>query len=101
MTDIDKTPDSAIRWRCLEALGEDGPDLVFFDGLDSAVIGIGHMAGNSPRVVYDRQRCLEVLAEQLGPLAAESAQEYFEFNVADAYVGSNTPLFLDWVRNEE
>lgn len=99
MTTIDKTNDSAIRNRCLAEAGDE--DLIFFDGLDAAIVGVGTTAGNPPRVVYDRQRCIEVLAEQLGPLAEEGAEEYFEHNVEQGYVGTATPLFLSWVRNEE
>lgn len=97
---IDKTNDSEIRMRCLAEIGSEEDQLIFFEGLDAAIIGVGSMAGNSPRVVYDRQRCLEVIAGMLGPLAEESAEEYFSFNVEGAYTGSNTPLFLSWIRNE-
>jgi hypothetical protein len=98
---IDKTPDSDIRMRCLAELGgEDDDQLIFFDDLDAAIIGVGTTPGNPPRVVYDRQRCIEIIAEQLGPLAEEGAEEYFEHNVEQGYVGTATPLFLTWVRNE-
>lgn len=99
MSTIDKTPDSAIRMRCLAELGGDA-DLIFYDGLDGAIVGVGTMAGHPPRVVYDRQRCLEIISQQLGPLAEEGAEEYFERNVERGYVGTATPLFLSWVRND-
>jgi hypothetical protein len=102
MTTIDKTNDSEIRNRCLAVIGDDGGEgeLIFFEDLDAAIIGVGTTAGNPPRVVYDRQRCIEILAEQLGPLAEEGAEEYFVHNVEQGYVGTATPLFLMWIRNE-
>jgi hypothetical protein len=96
MTTIDKTPDSDIRLRCLAEAG-DCDDLIFFEGLDAAIIGIGTTAGSPPRVVYDRQRCIEILEA----LVVENAEEYFEHNVEQGYVGTATPLFLSWIRNEE
>jgi hypothetical protein len=101
VTTIDKTNDSEIRNRCLAELSANGvgprgdDDLVFFEGLDGAIVGIGTTAGNPPRVVYDRQRCIEILEALTG-----NAEEYFEHNVEQGYVGTATPLFLTWIRNE-
>ena len=94
MTTIDKTPDSDIRLRCVAEVG--GDDLIFFEGLDATIIGVGTTAGQPPRVVYDRQRCIEILEA----LVVENAEEYFEHNVETGYVGTATPLFLSWIRNE-
>lgn len=88
MATIDKSNDSEIRNACLYELGGD-EDLIFFDGLDEAIIGVGSRAASPPCVVYDRQRCIELLGE-----------EHFEHNVEQGYVGVNTPIFLTWVRNE-
>lgn len=96
MTTIDKTNDSEIRNRCLEEAG-DCDDLIFFEGLDAAIIGIGTTAGSPPRVVYDRARCIELL----DALTGENAEEYFQHNIETGYVGTATPLFLIWIRNEE
>lgn len=100
MATIDKSNDSAIRMRCLAELGGE-EDLIFFEDLDGAIVGVGTTAGHPPRVVYDRQRCIEIIAGQLGPQAEQGAEEYFVHNVEQGYVGSATPLFLSWVRNEE
>jgi hypothetical protein len=95
MATIDKAPDSEIRLRCLAEAGDRG-DLIFFEGLDAAIVGVGTTAGNPPRVVYDRARCLEVLEAMLG----HGAGEYFEHDVETGHVGTATPLFLTWIRNE-
>jgi hypothetical protein len=98
MAHIDNENDSVIRNRCLAAIGDEGGDgeLLFFEGLDAAIIGVGSMAGGGHRVVYDRQRCIELLEA----LVTENAEEYFEHNVETGYIGSATPLFLTWIRNE-
>jgi hypothetical protein len=44
--------------------------------------------------VYSRKRCIEVLMSD-GIMEYEDATEYFDYNVIGAYVGENTPVFLD------
>ena len=72
--------------------------LVFYDGLDDAFLGICEQYTGPPIALYDRTAAIEILAEGLeGDI--EGAEEYFEFNVAGAFVGEQTPAFL--VRREE
>lgn len=57
------------------------------DGYDNCVIGCDY-AG---RAVYSIPAILrELVSEGMSP---EDAQEYFEFNIAGAYVGEMTPVF--------
>lgn len=72
--------------------------LVFYDGLDDAFLGICEQYPGPPIALYDRTKAIEILAEGLdGDM--EGAIEYFEYNVAGAFVGEQTPAFL--VRREE
>lgn len=65
--------------------------LTVADGLDDALLGV--TTDVSPaRAVYSRDKCIEILAQDM---TYEQAVEYFEFNVAGAYVGEQTPLFID------
>jgi hypothetical protein len=41
--------------------------------------------------VYSTKKCIEILARDMGE---ENAVEYFDFNVAGAYVGPQTPIFI-------
>lgn len=70
---------------------ESGPILA--DGFDDAFVGMGWQCGNEPCIVYDRSKCIEILVDQ--GMEYDDAVEYFEFNVAGAYVGKQTPIFLD------
>jgi hypothetical protein len=63
---------------------------VLADGLDEAFLGID-TSGDEPRAVYSIEKCVEILARDMGE---ESAVEYFDFNVAGAYVGPQTPIFI-------
>jgi hypothetical protein len=71
-------------------------ELLLLDGFDEAILGIAERfdgtAGITPFVLYDRERCIELLIDQ--GCSLDEAEEYFEFNVAGAYVGPHTPGFL-------
>ena len=68
-------------------------ELLLADGFEAAIVGIAEGCGRSPAVVYDREKCVAILMDR------DEAEEFFEFNVAGAYVGAGTPVFL--VRPEE
>ena len=61
------------------------------DGFDEAIIGV---EPNSMRLVYDRDKMIEILMidEKLTEL---DAIEYLLFNTWDAYVGEKTPIFIE------
>jgi hypothetical protein len=63
-------------------------------GFAEAFIGV---ATQFDRVmaVYDRQKCIEILMRDM---SEEDAYEYFEFNVTGAYVGENTPAFIEIIK---
>ena len=63
------------------------------DGFEKALLGVGYQF-NTPVAVYSRDRCLHVLMERDG-MSREDAEEYFDFNVAGAWVGEGMPVFLD------
>jgi hypothetical protein len=62
------------------------------DGFEDALIGFGHRF-NYPVAIYDYNRCIGVLMNRDG-MTDEEAIEFFDFNVAGAYVGEHTPVFL-------
>lgn len=74
-------------------------DLLIADGFDDAIIGIGIRAGCDPVVCYDRSLCIQKLLDDGASL--EEAEEHFEFNVAGAWVGEQTPIFITMIRESE
>lgn len=75
----------------------DDPDIVLFDHLDDAIIGLREAFGKGPVVVYDYDKCIELLEDpnQEDPEKRYfDACEYFDYNVIGAYVGERTPVFL-------
>lgn len=65
------------------------------DGFNEAIIGIAHpwQAGQQAVVVYDAEKCIEILMAR-DDCTYEEAVEYFEFNVSGGYVGEQTPIFV-------
>lgn len=66
--------------------------MILYDGLDSALIGVGKRCGQPDVAVYDAGKIIEHL---LGcGMPAEEAEEYFEFNILGGWIGEETPIIL-------
>lgn len=96
-----------------ELLAESNPQALFLDGFDNAIIGVSERINFPPLVTYSKEKIIEILASQMEPDAndiemhgdEESAKqflaiEYFDFNVAGAYMGEGTPLITTTTSNE-
>jgi hypothetical protein len=64
------------------------------DGFDEAILGVAQRCGQPEIIAYDTEKILEILQAREG-MTAEEAVEYFEFNIAGAWVGEETPIFID------
>tara|TARA_A100001388_G_scaffold62945_1_gene43953 strand:- start:6342 stop:6566 length:225 start_codon:yes stop_codon:yes gene_type:complete len=62
------------------------------DGLDDAIIGVGLQFDKPDRLIYDYDKCIDILMK-LNNWTDEEAIEWMEFNVRGAYVGEGTPIF--------
>jgi hypothetical protein len=76
----------------LDAILEAHPDDSFLkaDGFDEAVLGFDE---NSGRLVYSTSKIIECLVRD--GMEHEDAVEYYYFNIAGAYVGDLTPIFVN------
>ena len=61
------------------------------DGFDDCVIGLAYQF-NQPLVVYSKQK---IITQLMKDMSREDALEYFYFNIAGAYMGESTPLFME------
>jgi hypothetical protein len=76
-----------------EAWAEDAEvELVFYDGMDDAIVGIGQRF-TTYFLVYDVEKVIEQLVTRDG-MDHDDAREYFEFNIVGGWVGDGTPCFL-------
>jgi len=65
---------------------------------DAAILGVAERIGMSPIVAYDTAKILDILCERDG-MEGDEALEFFEFNIAGAYVGDRTPIFIGQIEN--
>ena len=78
-------------WR--EWIGEQNPEALFADGYEDAIMGYAQQGTKQPLVVYDAEKCIEILMNRDG-MDREEAQEFFEFNTLGSWMGEGTPLFF-------
>jgi|LakMenEpi03Aug12_release.lakeMendotaPanAssembly.Ray.scaffolds.fasta_scaffold1428987_1 hypothetical protein len=65
-------------------------EILLAEQFEEAFIGIAYQFDKAI-AVFDRAKCIEILMRDM---THEEAEEYFQFNVEGAYVGPNTPAFL-------
>ena len=83
-------------------------ELLLADGFDEAFLGVGNAFHNEPVAIYDRNKCIDILADDFKRAVTpsdtsfhndetdfyEQALEYFDYNVQGSYVGEKTPIFI-------
>jgi hypothetical protein len=76
----------------LEELNEDALLLEPRSQFDPCICGVGARFNDGPLATYDVDKVLDSLAS--GGMSEEEAQEYFDVNIAGAWVGEGTPMFV-------
>ena len=64
-------------------------------GFDDAILGYEM---NSMRAVYSKDKMVEILMKDM---SEEDAVEFLTYNVWGAYVGKQTPIYIDEMDGEE
>lgn len=75
------------------ALSDLNPDAVFFENMDSALIGFGTVAHNDPVAVYSKQRIFGTLF--LDGFSREEAAAYYLEGFVGFSAGPNTPIIMN------
>lgn len=76
----------------IRELAGTNPDAMHADGFEDALIGTVERFGMGPVLLYDYDKCIEILVDRDG-MTHEEAAEFFEFNTLGAFVGEGTPCF--------
>ena len=71
----------------------DDQTVVLADGLEDAFVGIGRTFNSIPVAIYNTDKVIEILMTRDG-MTIDEAYEFFDFNIAGAYVGESTPIFM-------
>ena len=69
-----------------------GIELIVFDGLDEAIIGLA-ASFNTYSVAYSEEKILEILMRE-PDMTHEDAIEHFGFNIQGSYLGEGTPTIV-------
>jgi len=88
-----------------ERIAEINPEALMLPDLDDGIIGVGQQHGGNTVVIYDVEKCIEIFAKQFAESDPEEdkdedydpylqAVEWMDYNVINAYLGPNTPIFL-------
>lgn len=68
--------------------------LLYADGLGDAIIGIATRADGLCVVCYSVEKVLEILMKE-SCMTPEEAREFYEFNIVGAWMGAETPVFVE------
>jgi hypothetical protein len=82
-----------------ELIGDD-EQIMFYDGLDKAIIGTAQRINLGPVVAYDVEKVIEIFMDRDGMTYSE-AMEYFEFNTIGGFNGELTPVFIYKIEQEK
>lgn len=66
---------------------------IVLDGLDDAIVGVVEEFGNGPRILYSKNKILEILCER-DAMTHSEAIEFFDYNIIGLYAGEQNPVFL-------
>jgi hypothetical protein len=77
----------------IDDIHENAEGAVILDGLDDAIIGIVEEFGNGPRILYSKNKVLDILEERDG-MSPIDAVEFYEYNILGLFAGDQNPVFL-------
>ena len=72
-------------------------EILLADGFDRAFLGVGRTFNGPAVAVYDKNIIITMLHKD--GMSVDEAYEYFDYNVAGAYVGEKTPMFVETKRS--
>jgi hypothetical protein len=67
---------------------------VLLDGLEDAIIGITEEFGGNRRILYSRDKIIQILCER-DSMTEEEAEEFYGYNILGLHVSEQNPVFLD------
>ena len=77
----------------LEQVHEENPEALKIDGHDNAILGISRVPGEPSLLAYSENRIIMNLVTFDG-MSLDEAREFYEFNIAGAYMGPGTPVIV-------
>lgn len=88
-----------ISEEAFDEIVESDVEMLSADGFEAALIGVVTGRAGMHVLCYDRDKCIQILMERDG-MDWETAEEFFEFNVAGAYAGEGAPVYLERIEGK-
>jgi hypothetical protein len=67
---------------------------ILLDGLESAIVGIVEEFGSGNRILYSKQKILNILQER-DLMTMGEAEEFYDYNIIGLHAGEQNAVFLD------
>ena len=67
---------------------------ILLDGLESAIVGIVEEFGSGSRILYSKQKILNILQER-DLMTMGEAEEFYDYNILGLHAGEQNAVFLD------
>jgi hypothetical protein len=77
----------------VEEIEDINPEALLCDGFDEAIIGMAERINLGPVVAYDVDKMIDIMIKRDG-MTYEEAIEYFDYNILGAWMGENTPVYI-------
>jgi len=78
----------------LQFIYEGYPDVLIADGFDKAIMGIVERFGMNPVVLYNKNKCINIMIKRDGMTESE-AIEFYYYNIVGSHMGDYTPCFAE------
>jgi hypothetical protein len=66
---------------------------IILDGLDEAIVGITEEFGTGRRILYSKDKILDILMKR-DLMTYSDAEEFYDYNILGLYAGEQNPVFL-------
>jgi hypothetical protein len=66
---------------------------IILDGLDEAIVGITEEFGTGRRILYSKDKILDILMKR-DLMTYSDAEEFYDYNILGLYAGEQNPIFL-------
>ena len=90
--DLPPQPTPSSHEKILGWIDENFDFIVYPDGFEDCIVGVGERYGGPPVAVLDIEKMLTKLEKE--GLTREQALEHFESNVLDVSIGAQSPVYL-------
>jgi|TARA_Y100000310_G_scaffold266155_1_gene277547 hypothetical protein len=73
--------------------------MTVMDGYEDCIVGICNRFGQEPIIAYDYEKIIQRHIDD--GMTEDEAREYFDYNQIGAWVGDDTPCFIELFQGKE